>query len=153
MTSPGLGRFFERHRKVGLDTSVFLYHVEANPRYVELAHSVFTWVEGPTGSAVTSVITMLELLVQPYRTLDRHGVGRFYALLSTYPRLEWMGVTLEIADRAARLRAKHNLRTPDALQAATAIACGATGFISNDFAFRRVRDLDVVLLDDLLKGR
>ena len=49
------------------------------------------------------------------------------------------------------MRAEHTLRTPDALQAATALACHATGFISNDGAFRRVDDLEVIVLDDMLE--
>jgi predicted nucleic acid-binding protein len=51
----------------------------------------------------------------------------------------------------ARLRAEYNLRTPDALQAATALSCRATGFVSNDAAFRKVTGLDVIVLDDLLE--
>jgi len=63
--------------------------------------------------------------------------------------LEWAEATLEIADCAARLRADFNLRTPDAIQAATAICREATGFISNDPVFRRIPALDTLLLDDL----
>lgn len=47
------------------------------------------------------------------------------------------------------LRAECHLRTPDALQAATALASQATGFVSNDPAFRKVPGLEVVILDDL----
>ena len=75
-----------------------------------------------------------------------------YALLSTYPHLEWAEPTLEIADVAARLRARHNLRTPDAVQAATALACGATGFVSNDAVFERLDAFEVMLLDQVLTG-
>ena len=66
---------------------------------------------------------MLELLVQPYRLADIDRVNRFYALLSTFPHLEWIAPTLRIADLGARLRAEYNLKTPDALQAATALTC------------------------------
>jgi len=112
---------------------------------------VFTWLEGPRAEAVTSTITMLELLVQPYRLFDIDRVNQFYALLSSYPRLTWVAPTLEIADLGARLRAEHNLRTPDALQAATALSGEATGFISNDPVFRRIGNLDVAILDDFLE--
>jgi predicted nucleic acid-binding protein len=117
-----------------------------------LAGAVFTWLEGPRAEAVTSTITMLELLVQPYRLSDIDRVNQFYALLSSYPHLTWVAPALEIADLGARLRAEHNLRTPDALQAATAIACSTTAFISNDPVFKRLGTLEVAILDDFLKG-
>jgi len=70
-------------------------------------------------------------------------------LLSTYPNLNWIPPTLEIADLAAQIRALHRLRTPDALQAATAIRAQATGFITNDPVFERVEGLETVILDQL----
>jgi predicted nucleic acid-binding protein len=93
---------------------------------------------------------MLELLVQPYRVSDIHRVNRFYALLTTYQNLDWIPPTLEQADLGARLRADHNLKTPDAIQAATALACRATGLVSNDSNLRKVAGLEVIVLDDLL---
>jgi len=62
---------------------------------------------------------MLEVLVQPYRAADIDRVNKFYALLSTFPHLEWVAPSLRIADIGAQLRAEHRLRTPDAFQAAT----------------------------------
>jgi len=141
--------FLKRHHKIGLDTNVFIFQVEENPRYLELVNPIFVWLEESEARAVTSTITMLELLVQPYRLSDVDRVNKFYALLSTYPNLEWIAPTLEIADLAARLRAEHNLRTPDALQVATAVACQATGFVSNDPVFQRVAGLEVAILDNL----
>ena len=52
---------------------------------------------------------------------------------------------------AARLRATTKLRTLGAIQAATAILAGCTLFVTNDFGFRAVPGLPVVILDDLLK--
>jgi len=95
---------------------------------------------------------MLEVLVRPYRESEMEQVDAFYALFSTYPNLEWIAATLDIADHAARLRAEHNLKTPDAIQAATALASGATGLVSNDPAFSRVKQVEVLIFDDLLKG-
>lgn len=41
---------------------------------------------------------MREVLVQPYRLSDIDLVNKFYGLLSTYPHLDWVAPTLEIAD-------------------------------------------------------
>jgi predicted nucleic acid-binding protein len=76
-----------------------------------------------------------------------------YALLSTYPHLEWIAATLDVADSAARLRAQYNLKTPDAIQAATALTSKATGLISNDPAFARVAELETIILDALLPAK
>ena len=144
-----LRAFLRRHRRIALDTSVFIYQLEANARYLALTDHIFTWIERPGGKAVTSTITMTELLVQPYRVADQQQADEFYVLLSTYPNLEWMAPNLEIADRAARLRALHGLRTPDALQASTAVHARATGFVTNDSTFERVKDFETLLLDKL----
>ena len=88
--------------------------------------------------------------MQPYRDSDEQRVDEFYGLLSTYPNLDWIAPNLEIADLAARIRALHHLRTPDALQAATAAHAQATGLITNDPVFERVDAFDTLVLDQLL---
>jgi predicted nucleic acid-binding protein len=149
MSSP-LDDFFARHRRIGLDTSIFIYQIEENPKYVQLTDQVFQWLKSKNGRGVTSTITMLEVLVHPYRNSDTDLIDGYFALLSTYPHLTWVSTTLEIADDAARLRGMFNLKTPDAIQAATTLSAAATGFICNDPNFRKVPDFEVLLLDDLL---
>ena len=145
-----LRSFLRRHRRIGLDTSIFIYQLEANPRYIALADSIFSWVERAGHEAVTSTITMTELLVPSYRDKDEHRVDEFYGLLSTYPNLRWIPPDLETADLAARLRASYRLRTPDALQAATAIQAHATGFLTNDPVFARISEFKTAVLDQFL---
>ena len=149
----GLNRlraFLGRHRLIALDTSIFIYQLEANERYFPLSDQVFAWLDEVHSKAVTSTITMTELLVQPYRDSDDPLVDEIYALLSTYPNLSWIAPNLEIADIAARLRASYRLRTPDALQAATAEHSGATGLITNDAVFERAKTFETLVLDHLL---
>ena len=93
---------------------------------------------------------MTELLVSPNREDDEQRLCQFRGLLSTYPNLEWIAPNPEIADLAAHLRASYRLRTPDALQAATAIHAHATALITNDAAFARVTDFETLILDTLL---
>jgi len=145
-----LRAFLRRHRLIALDTSVFTYQLEANPRYLPATDHIFSWLERPDSKAVTSTITMTELLVQPYRDSNDQLVDEFYALLSTYPNLDWIAPNLEIADLAARLRALHRMRTPDALQAATAAQARVTGLITNDVVFERVTAFESLVLDQLL---
>ena len=145
-----LHAFLRRHARVALDTNVLIYELEGNPRYSALTHIIFDWIEQPGHSAVTSTVTMTELLVYPYREGDEETVNAVYANLVSFPNLEWIPPGLEIADLAASLRAQHRLRTPDALQAATAISARATALITNDAAFRRVEVIETLLLDEIL---
>ena len=93
---------------------------------------------------------MTELLVHPYRDNDVAGVNDLFGLLSTYPNLEWIAPHLEIASRAAEIRAQCRMRTPDALQAATALHANATAFLTNDSVFRRLTNLEVLILDEFV---
>jgi len=125
--------------------------MEGNIRYVGYTDHIFSWLERGGFEAVTSTLTLTELLVQPYRNGDQQRVDEFYGLLSRYPNLEWVVPTLEIADIAARIRALHRLRTPDALQAATAENRSATGFITNDPIFKRIGAFEPLILDELIQ--
>ena len=145
-----LQAFLRRHRRIALDTSVFIYQLEEDPRYVSLTEHVFEWLERPHSKAVTSTIAMTEMLVQPYRQADEQRVDEFYGLLSTYPNLDWIAPSLQIADLAARIRGEHRLRTPDAIVAATAVHARASGLITNDSTFERVPDFETLVLDSLL---
>jgi predicted nucleic acid-binding protein len=124
--------------------------LESNPKYLGYTDPIFSWLELPQSKAITSTITMAELLVLPYREDDEQRANDFYSVLSTYPNLEWIAPNLEIADLAARIRALHRLQTPDALQAATAAYSQAVGLITNDPVFKRVDGFETLVLDQLV---
>jgi predicted nucleic acid-binding protein len=145
-----LRAFLHAHRRIALDTCIFIYQWEANPRYSHLTDSIFSSLEQSELVAITSTITMTELLVHPYRNKNTLEVNELFGLLSVYPNLAWISPDLEIAARAAQIRAQHRLPTPDALQAATAFKAGATAIITNDSLFKRLADVDVLVLDDYL---
>jgi predicted nucleic acid-binding protein len=133
---------------VALDTSPFIYHLEDVAPYSDLTEALFVWIARPRRQAVTSTLTLLEVLVGPYRARDEARVNEFYARLTTFPHLDWIPVSLEIADRAAGLRAAHGLRVRDAIQLATARAAGATLFLTNDRRLPSFDDVEVLMLDD-----
>ena len=92
----------------------------------------------------------LETLVKPFREHDTLLENLFRTLL--YSReVQLLPATAELWERAARLRVTTGLKTPDALHAATALQASISLFITNDEGFRRVPDLPVVILDDLVQ--
>lgn len=147
-----IGRSLSSHTLVGIDTSIWIYHLEDNPRYSLLTTDILNAVETGHPRAVISVVTIMELTVQPYR-LDQLNVAAYYeALLMHFPNAQVHEVTTTIARRASQLRGLYSLRTADALLVATSLVAGATVWITNDRGLRRLAPLiEVLLLDDLLE--
>ncbi|MEW6771972.1 MAG: PIN domain-containing protein, partial [Bacillota bacterium] len=75
---------------------------------------------------------------------------RYREILLNARNLKTMAVSPEIAEKAAKLRATYNLRTPDAVQVSTAICCGASFFLTNDARLAPLSELQVLVLDTLL---
>jgi predicted nucleic acid-binding protein len=146
----GLRSFLRSRSSVALDASVFIYQLDVNPTYFPLTDAVFAWLEKRENSAVTSTLSMTELLVPAYRTGDQRLMKTYYGLLRTYPNLTWIAPEVDLAAMAARLRADYRLKTPDAIQAATAVHARTSAFITNDPVFQRVTELDVLVLGELL---
>jgi predicted nucleic acid-binding protein len=59
-------------------------------------------------------------------------------------------VSFASAQKAAELRAAHQLKTPDAIQLAVAINHGASRFLTNDRRIPDIPDLSIVRLADLI---
>jgi predicted nucleic acid-binding protein len=136
---------------VGLDTSVLIYHLEANLRYQALTREILEGIEAGKRRAVVSVVALMELTVHPWRR-DEPLVARHYeTVLLHFPNLYLADVNRQVARRAARLRADHNVRPADALHVATALVSGATAYVTNDRALQRLDSLlDVLVLDDFV---
>ena len=130
---------------------VFIYLLENHAKYGPAAVFVFDRIRRPGHSAVTSTITLTELLVPLYKQEHAEASG-LRIRLETYPNLEWIPPHTGIADLAAQFRARYQLRTPDALHAATALSAEATGFVTNDRQFDRVAEFETFQLDSLLPG-
>ena len=52
---------------VALDTQVFIYLIEEDERFLPLVKPVFEAIDHGSLPAVTSALTLMELLVLPYR--------------------------------------------------------------------------------------
>ena len=151
--SPLVDRLLQKHCIVSIDTGIFIYFVEQHPRYYSFCESLFKNIEVGNIQASTSTLSLLEILVQPYKLKRDELVLKFYSLLTTYPNLSWIELSINIADLAARLRGKYNLKTPDSIQVASAVSSGATGLICNDRAFKKVKEIECIVIDDYLSAK
>jgi predicted nucleic acid-binding protein len=98
---------------------------------------------------VTSTVTITEVLVHPLRSGRLELVEAYRDILLGSVGMTAVPVSAEIAELAARIRAKHNVRTPDALHLATALHSGAAVFVTNDRALPQLSGLEVLLLGEL----
>jgi len=135
--------------RIALDTAPVIYYVEQHDRYFPLTYAFFERIARGELYAYSSVITLTETLTHPRRTGDTKTIGAFQTLLLDSENLSLLDVNAAIADSAADLRARYNLRTPDAIQIATALAAGCEAFLTNDRDLRRVQALSILVLDEL----
>lgn len=134
---------------VYVDTPILIYTVERHPVYWTVLHSLWDGSRRGDFQVVSSELAFMEVLVLPLKNNDSALVSAYeQALLRTEMGL--LPITLSVLKQAARLRAIHNLRTPDAIHAATAIDTGCVAFITNDRASKQVPDLPAQVLDELL---
>jgi predicted nucleic acid-binding protein len=134
---------------LGLDTSPFIYFVERNLLYVDLMREVFKRLTDGNFAVCSSVITLTEVLVQPFRQNNPTLANDYRDLLFNAGNFRLLSLTASIAELAAELRAKYNLRTPDALQIATALDNGCDAFLCNDNGLRRVTELKILILNEI----
>lgn len=142
--------YLRRHTVVGLDTSLFIYHLEDHPRYGVITADLFSEMEKGGFKGMTSFLTLMEILVKPKADGKTEVVQDYEFVLTTFPNLSFVPLGLEVARRAADLRAAYRLRTPDAIQVATALVQGATALLTNDRKLKVVNELDVSILNDWL---
>ena len=134
---------------LGLDTAPLIYFIERHPTYIERVRAVVQRIATGTLTGHTSVITLSEVLVKPLRLGQTALAQRYRHFLSHSRNLVLHTLDAAIAERAAELRARYGLRTPDALQIATALAAECTALLTNDRQLQRVTDLRVLVLDEL----
>ncbi|MBI3946163.1 MAG: PIN domain-containing protein [Armatimonadetes bacterium] len=134
---------------LGFDTPPFIYFVERHPTYLSLVREVVRRVDVGVLAGYGSVVTLTEVLTQPKRLGDTALEGAYRSLLLHSRNFRLLPIDADVAERAADLRARYQLRTPDALQIAAALAAGCQAFLTNDGTLGRVADLRILVLDDL----
>ncbi len=135
---------------VFLDASAIIYLLEGDAPTQAAARETLgrlRTVAGEDPPVVVSALSRLECRVRPLRDGDA-------ALLATYddffsePGLLVVPLANEVIDRATELRAEYGLRTPDALQAACALALDdSIRFVTGDKDFINIPHLTVYRIE------
>jgi len=104
-----------------IETAPFIYYVEAHPIYAHKMKQFFNSVNIGSVEAVTSVITLTEVLTKPLKIQDKVVEQAYRTLLQNTRHITLITVTAPVAEQAADLRQRYNLHTPDALHLASAL--------------------------------
>jgi len=111
---------------------VFMYFIEEHPTFLPVVEPIFTAIAQGETHAMTSTLTLLATLVVSLRLGNRPLANQFEAFLSRSHGLRLMDLDRPLLRAAAELRARHAVKTPDALQLAAALLAGASSFVTND---------------------
>lgn len=144
-------RFPGRHKRVLIDTNVWIYHLQQHAEHGAAAGRILESLEHGRIRGVSSELLLLELIVRPLQLQRQDIADEYEAMVREFPNLELVPISRDVLLDAATLRARHRLRTPDAIQLATAIRAGATLAVTNDAAWRAVSEIDVLLLTEMTR--
>ena len=133
---------------VALDTAAFIYLIEEHQRFLPIVEPLFEGIDAGHIQAVTSTLTLLETLVVPYRAGNVRLAECYEDVLSHSRGLELVEMDRHVLRAAAALRAKTAMKTPDAIQMATALTARCTAFVTNDRRLPRVPGIRSLSLSD-----
>lgn len=135
--------------KVFVDTAPFIYLLEKSDLYLQTTEEFFNYCLEHDKAILTSVITVEEYSVMPYRDNNTNLVADFQRLISATDT-EVLCIDEKTADKAAQIRAKYkNFKAMDSLQLATAVINGADLFLTNDKQLKQFAEINVFTVGDL----
>jgi len=140
-----------RGLRICLDTAPFIYFIEKHPKYLNVVRPVFVEIDAGEIEAITSTITLLEVLVHPLKTKNETLAERYREILLHSEGLTTLEILHEISEKSSKLRAKYSIKTPDAIQIAVGVLYGAGKFLTNDPDLKKISEVEVLVLDDFLE--
>lgn len=132
-----------------VDTSVVIYTIEGNPDYYSLLQPL--WAKFTTGEIqrISSELILMEVLVVPLRNGNNSLVADYEELLLS-SEMRLIPISQSILRQTANIRATTNIKTPDAIHAATALSVRCNQFITNDRGFCSITGLPIIILNEIL---
>lgn len=117
--------------RVFWDTMLFVYWLEDHPRFGSRVQTIFERLQERNDHLCTSTLAVGETLVGPYRQNAQDVVERLNDFFAS-GIAEVLPFTASAAGHFARIRARYQLRPPDAINLACAAEAGTDLFITND---------------------
>ena len=131
---------------VGLDTAIFIYFIEEHQRFLPVIAPLFAAAAAGKVELVASALTLLEVLVVPYRADNIELAERYEAVLTRSRGVRMVDLGRDHLRLAAQVRARTGAATPDALQLAASLGTRCSAFVTNDRGLAAVPGLRIVQL-------
>lgn len=122
--------------RIYFDANIFIYAMETDGERGLLARLWIMQVDRGRVHALTSELTLAEVLPHPIADRDEELVDAYHRLLAPWPTLSVLPVDRSTILHAAQLRADLKADLPDAIHLATAIDAQCTGFLTEDARMR-----------------
>ena len=135
---------------VFFDASPFIYYFEDKQPYGDLLAPIFLGLKNGSIDVVSSLITVSEVLTLPYRRGQWDLIKTYSEVFGHQSNIEVLPMTLETANLTAQIRGKYGLKTPDAIQWATATLHGVDYFLTNDQGFKILNDDRILIIDEYI---
>ena len=127
--------------KIFLDTNPVIYFLELDDTYYDAMERFF--IENKSARYVTSVVTVAEYFVMPFRD-DEEDRIRFFNSFIEEMDVDILDVNRSIAEKAAQIRAIYrSFKAMDSLQLAAAVISGCDLFLTNDLKLGQFREIPV----------
>jgi predicted nucleic acid-binding protein len=130
--------------RVTVDSTPIIYFLEDHPKLAARFAPVFEAAAHGALSIFVSTITVAEIVAGPLKAGNEILAAQYCEALRGSKNWEIIPVTEEIAILAARIRAVRNLRLPDAIQVATAVATGSVALVTHDIDFSKVQEIKII---------
>ncbi len=138
---------------VTLDTPVFIYFIEEDRRFLHIVRPVFEAIDRGVLDGVTSGLTLLEVLVAPYRAGNFSLAERYEALLTRSRGFRLVVLDLPLLKAAALLRPTVPLTPADAIQIGAGLASRSLAFLTNDRKIPPLPGVKILQLHNYLRAR
>jgi predicted nucleic acid-binding protein len=131
---------------VGVDMAIFIYFIEEHDRFLPVIAPLFAAADAGKLELVASALTLLEVLVIPYRAGNIELAERYEAVLTRSRGVRMVDLSRDHLRVAAQVRAATGAGTPDALQLAASLASRCSAFVTNDRRLPAMPGLRIIQL-------
>ena len=126
---PGRGRLL-------VDSAPIIYYLEDHPEFSARYEHIFVRAEAGEYELAITTVSLVEVLTGPLRQGNKALAETYREALTSPPSWRVIDLTPAIAYRAAQIRGETRLRTPDAIQLASALEISCIGLVTQDRDFR-----------------